>query len=47
MKPADVQPGMYIDYGKEHNNKDLKFKVGNHMRILKYKTIFTKGYTPN
>ena len=29
------------------NDKDLKFKVGDHVRISKYKNIFAKGYTPN
>ena len=37
----------YIDFGKKSNNKDSKFKVGNHARISKYKNIFAKGYTPN
>ena len=32
---------------KEVNNKDSKFKVGNHVRISKYKNIFAKGYTRN
>ena len=27
--------------------KDPKFKVGDHVRISKYKNIFTKGYSPN
>ena len=27
--------------------KDLKFKVGDHVRISKYKNIFAKGYAPN
>ena len=27
--------------------KDIKFKVGDHVRISKYKNIFAKGYTPN
>ena len=27
--------------------KDPKFKVGDHVRILKYQNIFAKGYTPN
>ena len=31
----------------EVNNKDLKFQVGDHVRISKYKNIFAKGYTPN
>ena len=32
---------------KEGNNKDPKFKVGDHVRISKYKNIFAKGYMPN
>ena len=28
MKPSDVQPGTYIDYGVELNKKDPRFKVG-------------------
>ena len=32
---------------KESNGKDPKFKIGNHVRISKYKYIFAKGYTPN
>ena len=29
-----------IDFKKEVNDKDPKFKVGDHVRILKYKNIF-------
>ena len=47
MKPIDVKDNTYIDSKKEVNNKDLKFKVGDHVRIFKNKNIFTKGYTPN
>ena len=47
MKPTDVQDNTYIDFGKEVNGKDPKFKVGDHVRISKYKNIFAKGYTPN
>ena len=32
---------------KEVNDKDPKFKVGDHVRISKYKNIFAKGYTPD
>ena len=38
---------IYINFKKEVNNKDPKFKVGNHVRISKDKNIFAKGYTPN
>ena len=35
---------MHID---EHNEKDSRFKVGDRVRISKFKNIFAKGYTPN
>ena len=46
MKPIDVKNGktVYID---EHNEKDSRFKVGDRVRISKFKNIFAKGYTPN
>ena len=37
----------YVNIGKEVNDKDPKFKVGDHVGISKYKSIFPKGYTPN
>ena len=44
MKPVDVKDNTYIDFEKEvnNNNKDPKFKVGDYVRISKYKNIFTK-----
>ena len=47
MKPTDVKDNTYIDFGKEINDNDPKFKVGDHVRISKYKNIFAKGYTRN
>ena len=47
MKPIDVKDNTYIDFSKEVNDNDPKFKVGDHVRISKYKNIFAKGYTPN
>ena len=47
MKPIDVEDNTYIDFGKEVNYNDPKFKVADHVRISKYKNIFAKGYTPN
>ena len=47
MKPVDVKDNAYIDFGKEVDDKDPKFKVGDHFRISKYKKSFAKGYTPN
>ena len=47
MKPIDVKDNTYINTSKEINNKDPKFKVGDRVRISKYKNIFAKGYIPN
>ena len=43
MKPVDVKDNAYIDFKKEGNGKGPKIKVGNHVRISKYKNIFAKG----
>ena len=47
MKPADVKDNTYIGFKKDINYKDPKFKVGDHVRISKFKNIFAKGYMPN
>ena len=47
MKPIDVKDNTYIKTDKEVNDKDLKFKVGDQVRISKYKNFFAKRYTPN
>ena len=47
MKPVDVNSNTYIDSSKEIDNKDLKYKVGDIVRISKVKNIFAKGYTLN
>ena len=46
MKPIDVGDNkrVYID---EYNEKDSRFKVGDTVRISKFKNIFAIGYTPN
>ena len=38
---------IYIDFEKEVNDKDPKFKVGDYVGISKYKNMFAKGYMPN
>lgn len=45
VKPVNVKPRTYVDYVVEHNDKDPEFKVGDHIRILKYKNSFAKYYT--
>ena len=46
MKRLDVKDNTYFDFKKEINNKDSKFKVGDYVRISKYKNIFAKGCMP-
>ena len=41
MKPVDVTLSTYIEFSKEINNKDPKFKIRKIVRISKYKKIFT------
>ena len=43
MKPIDVKDNTYINTSKEINYKDAKFKVGDHVRISKYKIFLLKG----
>ena len=40
MNPVDVKDNTYTDLGKEVNEKDPKLKIGDHVRISKYKNIF-------
>ena len=47
IKPIDVTSNCYAEYNKESNEKYLKFKEGDHVRISKYKSIFAKGHTQN
>ena len=47
MKPVDVKSNTYIDSSSEINNKHPKFRIGDILRISKYKNFFAKGYTPN
>ena len=47
MKPKNVSDSSFVEYNEEFNKKDPKFKIGDNVRISKYKNIFAKGYTPN
>ena len=47
MKPIDVTSDYYAEYNENSNKKDPKFKVGDFVRISKYKNIFAKGYALN
>ena len=47
MKPVDVKPSTFIDSSKEINYEDPNIKIGDIVRISKYKNIFAKSYVPN
>ena len=47
MKPIDVTNDYFAEYDEDSNKRNPKFKVGDHVRISKYKNIFAKGYAPN
>ena len=42
MKPVDFKSASYAKHSVDSNAKDAKFKVGDRIRISKYKNIFTK-----
>ena len=45
LKPIDVTDNSFVEYNEESNKKkNPKFKVGDHVRISKYKNIFAKEY---
>ena len=46
IEPVGVKSSTYIDSSKEIIDKDPKFKVGDTVRMSKYKNIFANGYTP-
>ena len=47
MKPIDVGNNNKRVYIDKHNEKDSRFKLGDRVKIFKFKNIFAKGYTPN
>ena len=47
IRPIDVTSDSYAEYNEDSTKKDPKFKVGDCVRISKYKNIFAKGYTQN
>ena len=40
MKPTDVKSNSCAEYNVDSNEKDPRFKVGDHVRISKYKKYF-------
>ena len=47
IKPIDVKFDSYAEYNVDSNVKNPKFKIGDHVRISKYKNIFPKGKIGN
>ena len=47
MKPVDVKSNTYIESNKQIDNKSPELKIGDFVRISKYKNIFTKDYALN
>ena len=47
IKPKDLSDSILVEYVGETNEKDPKFKIRDHVRISKYKNIFSKGYLPD
>ena len=47
MSKIDVNLSTYIDFNKENDKEDLKFKVSDYVRISKSKKIFEKVCVPN
>ena len=47
MRPADINSNTFIDFNKNKNKNDPKFKVSNHVIKSPCKNIFTRGYTSN
>ena len=47
MRPVDVGDDYFAEYNEESKEKNPKFKLGDHVRISKFRNVFTKGYAPN
>ena len=47
MKPIEVTNDSYAECNEDSSKRNPKFKVGDPVRISKYKNIFAKGYVPN
>ena len=47
MNSVDVKQNACINPSKEINDKDSKLKIGDIVRISKYKNMFAKIYIPN
>ena len=47
IKPIDIKSSSYTEYNVDFSGKDSKFKIKNRIRVSKYKSTFSKGYSCN
>ena len=47
MKPIDVKSKSHAEYNVDCNDKDPKFKIGDHVRISRHKKVSAKEYVPH
>ena len=47
MKPINITSDSYVEYGEDFSEGEPRFRVGDRVRISKYKSIYAKGYTQN
>ena len=47
MKFINVTSSTYIEFNEENIKESSKFKIGDNVRISKYKNIFVKSYVSN
>ena len=47
MEPIDITTDFYAEYNEDFHEKDPELRVGDHVRISKYKKVFAKRYSPN
>ena len=47
LKPIDVKSKSHAEYNVDCNDKDPKFKIGDHVRISRHKKVSAKEYAPH
>ena len=47
MKPIDVKSKSHAEYNVDCNDKDPKFKIGDHVRISRHKKVSAKEHAPH
>ena len=47
MKPVDIKWNTFVNFNRKTDDQDPEFKIGDIVRITKYKNTFAKGYVPN